>query len=107
MDGQREVRRAEAGRVLGHMHGTSGCSVEPPEPAGRSLYERLEISGMRSQLLRRTTDLKKNIGGASRYLEVLREMTHVVSEEKMFALNQSLELPRVAAAQQLSVQPVA
>ena len=65
---------------------------EPPEQAGRSLYERLEISGMRSQLLRRTTDLKKNIGGASRYLEVLREMTHVVSEEKMFALNQSLEL---------------
>merc|ERR1740138_203398 len=61
---------------------------EPPEQAGRSLYERLEISGMRSQLLRRTTDLKKNIGGASRYLEVLREMTHVASEEKMFALNQ-------------------
>merc|ERR1711988_879105 len=49
------------------------------------------ISGMRSQLLRRTTDLKKNIGGASRYLEVLREMTHVVSEEKMFALNQALK----------------
>merc|ERR1740138_1417222 len=47
---------------------------EPPEQAGRSLYERLEISGMRSQLLRRTTDLKKNIGGASRYLEGLREM---------------------------------
>ena len=65
---------------------------EPPEQAGRSLYERLEISGMRSQLLRRTTDLKKNIGGASRYLEVLREMTHVASEEKMFALNQALEL---------------
>merc|ERR1719502_1812026 len=65
---------------------------EPPEQAGRSLYERLEISGMRSQLLRRTTDLKKNIGGASRYLEVLREMTHVSSEEKMFALNQALEL---------------
>merc|ERR1711988_231079 len=38
------------------------------------------------------TDLKKNIGGASRYLEVLREMTHVASEEKMFALNQALEL---------------
>merc|ERR1719453_2893829 len=65
---------------------------EPPEQAGRSLYERLEISGMRSQLLRRTTDLKKNIGGASRVLEVLREMTHVVSEEKMFDLNQALEL---------------
>merc|ERR1711871_1548579 len=65
---------------------------EPPEQAGRSLYERLEISGMRSQLLRRTTDLKKNIGGPSRYLDVLREMTHVVSENKMFSLNEALEI---------------
>ena len=55
---------------------------EPPEQAGRSLYERLEISGMRSQLLRRTTDLKKNVGGASRYLEVLREMTGIVAEDR-------------------------
>jgi len=65
---------------------------EPPEQAGRSLYERLEISGMRAQLLRRTNDLKKNIGGSSRYLEVLREQTHVVSEKKMFFLNEALEL---------------
>merc|ERR1719230_2123234 len=65
---------------------------EPPEQAGRSLYERLEISGMRSQLLRRTTDLKKNVGGASRYLDVLREMTQVVAEDKMFSLNESLEI---------------
>merc|ERR1711871_1466425 len=65
---------------------------EPPEQAGRSLYERLEISGMRSQLLRRTTDLKKNVGGSSRQLEVLREMTHVVSEDKMFSLNEALEI---------------
>jgi len=64
---------------------------EPPEQAGRSLYERLEISGMRSQLLRRTTDLKKNVGGASRYLEVLREMTGVVAEDRQFALNQRME----------------
>jgi len=64
---------------------------EPPEQAGRSLYERLEISGMRSQLLRRTTDLKKNVGGASRYLEVLREMTGVVAEDRQFALHRSME----------------
>ncbi|KAJ1457473.1 hypothetical protein M885DRAFT_515039 [Pelagophyceae sp. CCMP2097] len=63
---------------------------EPPEQAGRSLYERLEISGMRSQLLRRTTDLKKNVGGAGRYLEVLREMTSVVTEDRSFALQQSI-----------------
>ncbi|KAG5192767.1 hypothetical protein JKP88DRAFT_269267 [Tribonema minus] len=65
---------------------------EPPEQAGRSLYERLEISGMRSQLLRRSADLKKNIGGAQKYLDVLREMSAVVSENKLFRLNESLEL---------------
>jgi hypothetical protein len=65
---------------------------EPPEQAGRSLYERLEISGMRSQLLRRSADLKKNIGGSQKYLDVLREMSSVVSENKMFRLNESLEL---------------
>jgi WD repeat-containing protein 35 len=64
---------------------------EPPEQAGRSLYERLEISGMRSQLVRRTTDLKKNIAGSQRYLDVLRERAHVVSENKMFNLNENLE----------------
>merc|ERR1740138_203751 len=64
---------------------------EPPEQAGRSLYERLEISGMRSQLLRRTTDLKKNIGGASRYLEVLREMTGIVAEDRAYNLQRQLE----------------
>eukprot|EP00903_Cladosiphon_okamuranus_P012290 g11524.t2 len=65
---------------------------EPPEQAGRSLYERLEISGMRSQLLRRSADLKKNVSGSQKYLDVLREMSAVVSENKMFRLNESLEL---------------
>ena len=64
---------------------------EPPEQAGRSLYESLEISGMRSQLLRRTTDLKKNVGGASRYLEVLREMTGIVAEDRAYNLQRQLE----------------
>lgn len=65
---------------------------EPPEQAGRSLYERLEISGMRNQLLRRAIDLKKNIAGTVRFLDVLREMSAVVSESKMFLLNESVEL---------------
>ena len=47
---------------------------------------------MRSQLLRRTTDLKKNIGGASRYLDVLRELTSAASEQKMFTLNENLNI---------------
>jgi len=65
---------------------------EPPEQAGRSLYERLEIAGMRNQLIRRAMDLKKNIAGAQRFLDVLREMSSVVSESKMFRLNESVDL---------------
>lgn len=65
---------------------------EPPEQAGRSLYERLEIAGMRNQLIRRAVDLKKNIAGASRFLDVLREMSSVVSESKMFLLNESVDM---------------
>jgi WD repeat-containing protein 35 len=65
---------------------------EPPEQAGRSLYERLEIAGMRNQLVRRAMDLKKNIAGAHRFLDVLREMSSVVSESKMFLLNESVDL---------------
>lgn len=65
---------------------------EPPEQAGRSLYERLEIAGMRNQLVRRGMDLKKNIQGSHRFLDVLREMSGVVSESKMFMLNESLDL---------------
>jgi len=65
---------------------------EPPEQAGRSLYERLEIAGMRNQLVRRAMDLKKNIAGAHRFLDVLREMSGVVAEIKMFHLNESVDL---------------
>ena len=65
---------------------------EPPEQAGRSLYERLEIGGMRNQLVRRSMDLKKNISGSHRFLDVLREMSASVSEAKMFMLNESVDL---------------
>lgn len=65
---------------------------EPPEQAGRSLYERLEIAGMRNQLVRRAMDLKKNVAGAHRFLDVLREMSSVVSESKMFQLNESVDM---------------
>jgi len=60
---------------------------EPPEQAGRALYERLEISGMRSQLLRRTNDLQKNVSGASRMLDVLCEMTRMLRDDRAFALD--------------------
>lgn len=70
--------------ILGIRHLVFSCVEVPPEPpeqAGRSLYERLEISGMRSQLLRRSADLKKNVSGSQKYLDVLREMSAVVSLE--------------------------
>ena len=65
---------------------------EPPEQAGRSLYERLEIASMRNQLIRRAMDLKKNINGLHKFLDVLREMSAGVSETKLFALNESVDL---------------
>lgn len=64
---------------------------EPPEQAGRSLYERLEISGMREQLVRRTTDIKKNVISGQRYLNVLKERITVSSEGKMVLLCEALE----------------
>lgn len=68
------------------------CMLVCLEQAGRSLYERLEIAGMRNQLVRRAVDLKKNIAGNHRFLDILREMSNVVTENKMFNLNQSVDL---------------
>lgn len=65
---------------------------EPPEQAGRSLYERLEIAGMRNQLVRRGMDLKKNIAGSMRFLDVLREMAGVVAESKHYMLSEAMDL---------------
>lgn len=39
---------------------------------------------MRSQLLRRSADLKKNVSGSQKYLDVLREMSAVVSSHPLF-----------------------
>ena len=50
------------------------------------------MSGMRNQLVRRAMDLKKNIAGSHRLLEVLREMSASVSESKLFLLNESVDL---------------
>ena len=47
---------------------------------------------MRNQLIRRAMDLKKNIAGSHRLLEVLREMSASVSESKLFLLNESVDL---------------
>ena len=65
---------------------------EPPEQSGRALYKRLEIGKMKEQLMRRTRDLVKNMGGARHELEMLREMSNIVSETKMFQLQESVNI---------------
>lgn len=63
---------------------------EPPEQAGRALYERLQIDELKGQVLRRVKDLKKNMNGAIHDLEVLRETSQIVSETRMFNLNEAI-----------------
>jgi len=64
---------------------------EPPEQTGRCLYNRLEIRGMRNQLGRRINDVKKNLVGAQRFLDVLRERANIVFDAKMAQLSETLD----------------
>lgn len=63
---------------------------EPPEQAGRSLYDRLQIGEMKEQIERRVDDLHKNIAGARLEMEVLTDMTRTANETK--AYNQAEEI---------------
>ena len=47
---------------------------------------------MKEQLMRRTRDLVKNMEGARHELEMLREMSNIVSETKMFQLQESVNV---------------
>mmetsp|Transcript_26639 Transcript_26639/g.63882 ORF Transcript_26639/g.63882 Transcript_26639/m.63882 type:complete len:860 (-) Transcript_26639:253-2832(-) len=64
---------------------------EPPEQAGRSLYQRLEISGMRDQLTRRVKDVKKNLTASQRNLDLLRERVEMESQNKTAQLSLEME----------------
>jgi len=55
---------------------------EPPEQAGRTLYERLQLHAYRSQILNRAKDLKKNLGGARHELKLLSDMLAFTKEHK-------------------------
>ncbi len=80
--------------ILGYVLEALQVMEIPPEPqeqSGRSLYQRLEISGMKNHLVRRTTDIKKNIDAAQRHLNVIRERVNVASEGKMVQLSEGLE----------------
>ncbi|GMF31451.1 unnamed protein product [Phytophthora lilii] len=66
--------------------------AEPPEQAGRSLYERLQLGILSNQLKRRVKDLQKNMGGARHELAVLNEMASIVSSEKDFQQNEAIRM---------------
>lgn len=80
--------------ILGYVLEALEMMEIPPEPqeqAGRALYGRLEIAGMRNQLIRRSTDVRKNIIGEQRHLDVIRERANVATEARTFELNSVLE----------------
>lgn len=66
--------------------------LEPPEQAGRSLYNRLELSGMRDMLVRRANDVKKNLTASQRNLDLLRERVEIESHNRN--VNMSLQLEK-------------
>lgn len=57
---------------------------------------------MRSQLLRRSADLKKNVSGSQKYLDVLREMSAVVSDSSFRKFKKPPHSFRVAAFKEVS-----
>lgn len=67
---------------------------EPPEQAGRSLYQRLEISGMREMLVRRVKDVKKNLTASQRNLDLLKEKVELESRNK--SLRTSLQIDTIS-----------
>lgn len=60
--------------------------AEPPAQAGRALYERLQISDMKSELKVRVKDLHKTLGGARHELDVLQQMANTIRQTKGFEL---------------------
>mmetsp|Transcript_13783 Transcript_13783/g.29594 ORF Transcript_13783/g.29594 Transcript_13783/m.29594 type:complete len:868 (-) Transcript_13783:1415-4018(-) len=81
-------------QILGYLEeGLAMMEIppEPPEQAGRSLYQRLEISGMRDQLVRRVKDIKKNLAASQRNLDLLRERVVVESQNKTVQMSIELE----------------
>ena len=79
--------------ILGYVDEALDGSVVPPEPpeqAGRSLYERLQIHERKRALRTRVDDLKKNMEGAWHEQGVLREMSAMVTDDKVEVLQQHI-----------------
>ncbi|KAF0700918.1 Aste57867_8566 [Aphanomyces stellatus] len=63
---------------------------EPPEQAGRALYERLQLGSLSIQLKRRVKDLEKKMEGARHELAVLNEMSTIFSEERIYKQHEAI-----------------
>ena len=62
----------------------------PQDPAGKKLFECLDISRVRHELQRRITDLAKNTKSANHEIEILRQMSLGMKEDRMFRLQETL-----------------
>jgi len=58
----------------------------PPDPAGKKLFEVLDIARVRHELQRRITDLHKNTKSSHHELLILRQMSDGMKEDRMFHL---------------------
>jgi hypothetical protein len=58
----------------------------PPDPAGKKLFEVLDIARVRHELQRRITDLHKNTKSSHHELTILRQMSDGMKEDRMFHL---------------------
>ncbi len=80
--------------ILGYVIEALQIMDVPPEPqeqTGRSLYQRLELMSMRSQLIRRSNDLKKIVDGSKRFLSILQQRISTVADDKLAEMNEKLK----------------
>jgi hypothetical protein len=63
---------------------------EPPEQAGRTLYERLELHSYKQQVQNRIEDMHKNLAGARYELGLLEGMAQRLKEEKTWRLQEQI-----------------
>lgn len=71
--------------VLGYLREALDDAViplEPPEQAGRALFERLQLGALSNQLKRRVKDLTKTMSGARHELGVLKDMASGAQDER-------------------------
>jgi WD repeat-containing protein 35 len=63
---------------------------EPPEQAGRTLYERLELHAYKGQVHNRIEDMHKNLAGARFELGLLEGMAQRLKDDKTWRLQESI-----------------